>query len=306
MKRYLKFALCALLLTANAHAATWFSCDGNTFCGSGTASWGYGEVGLAAAPTYSGNAPPQTSNVWRWTFYPGDPMGNGIATLWPAATGVGGSEMWVQWYWMYSPGFQYHDADNKQFYFDPSNTLGMTITPYYHLHMTPQGPNMAIYVGSDTGYIEPTGTWHKYKARYVVNSGNQFNGIWQAWVDDVQIANRTDVYYADGSTTISNPHFAVIWGGMAGTISSTQYMYIAGVYIGSTDPGGSVVVDQVPPYTDTYSPAEGSTGNPKTNRVISFHVKDGGSVVTNVLRSSIVAQVSVNGGAYSSYSYGAG
>jgi hypothetical protein len=70
-----------------------------------------------------------------------------------------------------------------------------------------------------------------------MNSNGAFNGIYQAWVDDVMVSNYSNVYYGNGEA-ISSPAFVVIYGGMGGSVPQTQYFYMAGIYVGSTEPGG--------------------------------------------------------------------
>ena len=219
-------------------AATWFSCDGDTFCDSGVSNyWGTVTIGSQS------DSPTGKSGVWTWTYKKGMPGGEGVANVWPAfSVPSGAQEMWVQWYWKYSPGFVYHGVVNKQFYFHPSNTMGIGIIPDIGISMMPQGTNAAAYwpnVDKSLWYAS-VGVWHKFKARYVMNSNGAYNGIYQAWVDDKLVANYTNVYYGNGET-ITKPAFVVIYGGMGGSVPQDQYLYMAGVRIGSTDPGGGAL-----------------------------------------------------------------
>lgn len=289
-----------LFVAVNAGAAEWFYCAGDTFCGKSTSDY-WGTVDLASGQS----SPTGSTNVWRWTFPSGMPGGEGVGNVWTGDSVPGGQqEMWVQYWWKYSSNFTLHPIMNKQMYFYPSNTIGMSIVTGDGVVISPQGPNGVRYtpnLGAGTGYIAP-GSWHKFKGRYRLNTGSSFNGIWQAWVDDVQVANYSNVYYQDGSSELSAANMIVIYGGTGGSVPQTQYMYVAGMYLGSTDPGGSTTVDQTPPYVYGASPAEGSTGNLKTNRSIVAHVADGVAVT----RSSVTMGVSVNGGAVTTYSYGSG
>ena len=226
-----------LSLPGSVDASTWFSCKGDTFCNSSVSNyWGTVTIGNQS------DSPTGNPSVWMWTYPSGMPGGEGVGNVWPAYNMPSGAqEMWVQWYWKYSPGFAYHPVVNKQFYFYPSNTMGMGIIPDTGANMQPQGPNQANQfpnVNKSLWYVQPTGVWHKYKARYVMNANGSFNGIYQAWVDDVMVANYSNVYYGNGEA-ISSPAFVVIYGGMGGSVPQQQYFYMAGLYMGSTDPGGS-------------------------------------------------------------------
>ena len=237
------FLFLLLLFPGTSHAETWFSCLGNSFCGSGVSNyWGTVTIGNQA------DSPTGNSGVWMWTYPGGMPGGEGVGNVWPALSMPSGQkEMWVQWYWKYSPGFSLHGVVNKQFYFYPSNTMGMGIIPDTGVNCQPQGPNQANYfpnVNKSLSYVTP-GAWHKYKARFVMNDNGSWNGVYQAWVDDALVANYTNVYYSHGET-ISSPAFVVIYGGMGGSVPQTQQFYMAGIYIGSTDPGGSAPAIKVP------------------------------------------------------------
>src|SRR3972149_5318863 len=253
MRKYtaitLAFLLLAFLLIPSVVlAATWFSCTGDTFCGSSTSNY-WGAVDLVS----DSSSPSGSSKVWRWTYPSGMPGGEGVGNVWPAISMPSGAqEMWVQWYWKYSSGFVYHGVVNKQLYFYPSNTMGMGIIPDIGVNMVPQGPNIDNHwpnVDTSYSWYTTTGVWHKFKARYVLNTGSQFNGIYQAWVDDVKVSDYSGVYYQNGTSQITDPAYVVIYGGVGGSVPQTQYLYIAGVYLGSTDPGGGP-----PPPTDTTHP----------------------------------------------------
>ena len=244
MRKYVALNFAALfcflsisVIPGAVFAATWFSCTGDTFCNSSVSNyWGTVTIGNQS------DSPTGNHGVWMWTYKSGMPGGEGVGNVWPAySMPSDAQEMWVQWYWKYSPGFTYHPVVNKQFYFYPSNTMGMGVIPDTGVNMQPQGPNQANQfpnVNKSLWYVQPTGTWHKYKARYVMNANGVFNGIYQAWVDDVKVADYSSVYYGNGEA-ISSPAFVVIYGGMGGSVPQDQYFYMAGLYIGSTDPGGS-------------------------------------------------------------------
>lgn len=259
MKKCVAWVFTLLLIPSIVGAATWFNCSGDTLCGSSTQVFDPG-VGNNIDLVSGQSSPVGGTNVWRWTYGYGSGDGQGIANVYPAATIPGGAqEMWVQWYYKYSPGFIYHGVMNKQLYFSPSNTMGMGISGggvagQAHINMVPQGPNANRYdvnVNTSSWYGD-TGNWHKFKARYVLNTGSQSNGIYQAWVDDVMISNHSNVYYINGTDQFSAPIWCVIWGGQgSGPVPHTQYLYMAGLYIGSTDPGGGLPI-----------PVPGKTPNP--------------------------------------------
>jgi len=240
MKKCVAWLLVLLLIPSIVGATTWFSCTGDTFCGSSLNQW-WGTIDLASGQS----SPSGSTNVWRWTFKNGTPGGEGIASVYPASSMPNGAqEMWLQYYWKYSPGFQYHGVGTKQIYFKPNNIIGAAISSDGHFGMAPQGGSGASInhwpnVNTSTWYFS-TGVWHKYKARFKWNSPGQSNGIYQLWIDDILVSNYLNVIYGDygEGLTEGGLGFVVIWGGAGGVISGTHYFYVSGVYIGSTDPDG--------------------------------------------------------------------
>ena len=297
-----------LLFAVNAHAAQWFYSNGTSL--SGTDYWGHNSSCGASAGTVSVdtsvNGPDGSPGVWKFTYPAGWCGGDGVADVafW-SITSFPVNEYWVQFKIKYiradGGAFQHHEVEDKVWLFYPYNTI--TGVKPAGWTWAPQGGNDAYNhlpnVNTEHSYSTDT-AWHTVKMHFVGSTGT-----YELWIDSIKRSNYTGMDMG-GSTAFYDLRFVVIWGGMGGTVSSTQYMYLDDIYVGSTDPGGSTVVDQSPPYTEQLSPADGSTGNLTTNRVISLHVKDAGAVVSNVLRSSVVMQVSVNGGASSSYSYALG
>jgi hypothetical protein len=234
----------------------------------------------------------------------------------------GVTEVWVQWYYKYSSNFRYHGSGDKQMYFNPSNVQGTIVYGSYpngEMDMEPQGgshagqtvwtypPNQGASVGGDSHWYLVPGTWHKYKAYYKGHTGGNMNGLYKMWIDDILVSDWSNVWYGGGDNYTfaggSNLRWDVIWGGMGQTLDRVQYLSFSDLYIGSTDPGGTTT-DVQPPYVYNASPTEGSTGNDNTNRAVSVVVADaGGGLVT---RSSVSMQINVNGGSWTTYSYGSG
>jgi hypothetical protein len=239
-KKSFMMMLALLFVPSIVSATTWFSCDGSTACGSKYANYSGGKFSIG----HQSDSPTGNPNVWKWTYYVG-PAGPGTATLWPAMSGMGSpSEMWGEFWYKFSPGFEYNGIVNKIVYFNPSNTMAACIQNGGSVpagpQLTPQGPNITNYYsnkGSGDFAVFPTGVWHKYKSYWKMNSHGNYDGVWRVWIDDVLVAEHTKVYYAHNNETISSVSFAVIWGGMSGYIEKEQYLYIADIYFGSTDPG---------------------------------------------------------------------
>jgi hypothetical protein len=282
------FTICILALSGTVHAATWFTNDGSN---KGAGTWEiqyHGVVEYGVSESDSATGKPSNGKVWRWTFPPFTPqsewdLSDSIATVWPgSAPPSGQNEFWIQYWWKYSPGFDWHPVANKQFYFNPSNVIGAILRsgdPPTLMAMGPQGPNGQSYypnVNTDNWYGN-TGQWHKYTGHYKMNTSSSWNGIYEAWVDDIKISDYDYVYYADGTQNLTpgGISFAVIWGGVVQWLPrvGTGYLYIDDIYIGNTAPGGGGV-DGSPPYVYDFSPSQGESGVPISNRIITWKYGD--------------------------------
>ena len=313
---FIAFLIFVCLLTSVAESVTWHTSNGTSL--SNTSNWGY--------PTDSGNlnfcggtAPTQASvwsvnnsiagpdgqtGIWQLLFPKNACEGAGIGDLYPGGLPASNNEYWVQFWYMYSSNFTFNGIENKVWMFEPFNTVSGVYTSRGWA-VLPQGGGHDYYTinrgGSDISHATVPGVWHKIKQHFVKGSP----GTIEVWIDDVKRLEYLNV--SNWNYDFSTLRFTVIWGGNSGNkVPNDQWLYIDDLYVGDSDPGGSAVVDQVPPYVYGASPPEGSTGNDNTNRNIVAHVADAGSVISNVLRSSVTMDVSINGGAYTTYSYGSG
>lgn len=232
--------------------ANWFYNNGDDFNNTNGVVNYWGIVDLISGQ----GSPTGSTNVWRWTFLPTPGSGGqGMGNVFLPSPVSGTREMWVKWYWKYSSGFQYNGIMNKQFYFDPSNTMGMGIGPNDGITSAPQGPsgnqhwpNQNASVGGDQlWYVHQTGQWHKFKAYYNLGT-NSYNGTYRAWVDDVLIADYSGniAYDATLQDSITLQGMVVIYGGGSGDVPQTQYLYIAGVTLAYTDPDSGGADTQAP------------------------------------------------------------
>src|SRR3989304_902446 len=87
----LVLAVLIFLLPLSAFADTWFSCNGDTFCGASTVSY-WGTVDLASGQS----SPVGATNVWRFIHPAGMPPGEGIGNVWLPDPPGGTQEMGLQ------------------------------------------------------------------------------------------------------------------------------------------------------------------------------------------------------------------
>ena len=249
MIKKLLFVPIILFIAGNSFATTWFSCNGDSFCGANY--WNYSTGGvwdISADPT----SPEGNANVWRLKFPAGFPGGEGVGNVDVSMfTPQNAKEMWVQFYYKVSAGFQFHPVEMKLYMFYPANTIAMGLKPTIGAECGTQGGGQCGYpnVRTDVWYTTSSrGVWHKYKAHFKQEtSAGANNGIYQAWIDDIMVSKYSNSAYGTAAAPFTAQQFVIIWGGMGGTVATTQYLYFDGIYIGSTDPGaGSTINSKTP------------------------------------------------------------
>jgi hypothetical protein len=261
--------------------ATWFTSNGTLSSPGILQNYTYGSIEKGY---YDPTAPDGDKYCIRCTIPPLMDDGHETGSL--TITGMPSTytEFWVKYWWKYSSNYVYHGVANKQMYFNPGNTMNMGIAgSKRRVNMMPQGsvtmsylPNIVDPQTEAENFYAPVGVWYKYTGYYKLNTGTNANGLYKAWVNDILISDYSNIVYEYNKTTFSSLAFHIIWGGNNGSITPNynMYVYIDDIYVGSTAPGSDPSVDTTPPYTDQFSPVENATGVPKSNRTISFHIKD--------------------------------
>lgn len=81
------------------------------------------------------------------------------------------------------------------------------------------------------------GVWHTWEVELISNSNGAANGVARWWLDGVLIGEHTNVQYASSgqSRTFNLASVAPIWGGMGGTVSSTQSIDYDNVYLSGSN-----------------------------------------------------------------------
>jgi hypothetical protein len=109
-------------------------------------------------------------------------------------------ELWVRWYMKYSPGFRWKSIDYQKILYFHTDAPGTDVLPEWH------GPDgFRVYAQNGGGDYScencgwgtlnkgdaADGLWHWYELHLRMDTNGQ-NGIVEAWIDGVQILNRTD------------------------------------------------------------------------------------------------------------------
>lgn len=193
---------------------------------------------------------PDPSNALKITF----PSGWGDAGEPAHCWNVFGSqeeEMYVQYYFKYSSGYQFHGTDNKQtYYWQGSGSVGnfyISVNGSRKINMITQtyATNRHTPNASYNPTINP-GQWYKLSARFKMNTPGVLNGICQIWIDDQLVLNHNDIGYRSSSQAgigFREMTITPVFGGTGGTAKTqTDYQWYDHTIISTEQPGSFPVL----------------------------------------------------------------
>lgn len=197
-------------------------------------------------------------------------------------------EIYVQYYFKYSSNYYFHTIDNKQTYYwigsGSSGNFYLTVNGSRKINMVTQTYATDRHT-SNTGY-DPTiaaNTWYKLTARFRMNTAGVLNGICQVWINDVLVINKSTIGYRSSSQAGQGFYqmtITPVFGGMSTLVKpATDYQWYDRTTVQTTAFGDTPAGDQNPPYTTTFTPADGATGVSQGTTSVSFHVLDAGDGV---------------------------
>jgi hypothetical protein len=214
-----------------------------------------------------------------------------------ASVNFGGQyrKVYVQYYFKYDTNWVYNATMDKQFYFfTPSvyapilfvirkrsdGLIWPTLYEGGNISGNPGYVNLSYQnVNTNNMKFYSPGTWMKVYIEADAGTSHNNDGYVKIWIDDVQTHYVTNIpiLYSVSDTGFSYCHLSPVWGGDANSRlpngqSMSQYF---DRLIVSSDPISNIPdTDTTPPYTDQFLPVENATGVLKSNRTISFHIKD--------------------------------
>ncbi len=122
---------------------------------------------------------------------------------------------------------------NQGFFFIP-NSITPLIAKSFKLAFEQQNHvSRNLYQNMTNQALMTCGVWHQWEAVLEVNTVGQANGIFNMWIDGIQIMRYTDITYLTTGNT--NKFFQYTWnptwGGLNATKTRTDYVDIDHVYI---------------------------------------------------------------------------
>jgi hypothetical protein len=70
------------------------------------------------------------------------------------------------------------------------------------------------------------GQWRRWEIVLIANSGGQANGVIRWWIDGQKVGEYTDVRFRTAAQPFQYMFLQPIWGGVDGTVTSTQHLWI--------------------------------------------------------------------------------
>lgn len=125
------------------------------------------------------------------------------------------------------------------------------------------------------------GQWHEIVIHGVINTGGVDDGVVQVWLDGTRVVNVSTIQWRNaGQAALRSIGLECVWGGPVGTrTNGPYYVWYDDIQVQTTPFGATG--DQSPPYVDTFSPGDGSTGVAVGTTSASFHFKDLGDGADN-------------------------
>jgi hypothetical protein len=200
-----------------------------------------------------GTGTPDPESAYFVFFPEGWPYGGEPAHCWNTYPEPQ-TEVWLQFWFMWSAGYDFNGIRNKMFYQwigpgSSNNHFIYTSGGGGHVGFEMQGAESGTWE-SNTGYdpFIDSGVWYKGKAHFVLNSPGADDGVFQLWIDDGLVIDLADVRYRaadEGDKGFHEMSITPVYGGMGGgDVSHDQYLYVDLTILSATDPGGGADEDE--------------------------------------------------------------
>lgn len=173
---------------------------------------------------------PDPSNVLKIVYPAGWVGGHEPVHCWNALPSET-EELYVQYYFKYSNGYQFHNGDNKQMYFSVGGGGN------YYIAVNNGNVHFITQTYATNRFFPNTGSnpkintnqWYKLTAHFVMNNAGIANGTAQIWINDQLVINTNAVGYRSSSQSgrgITEMTLTPVFGGGSDNIkNSTDYQY---------------------------------------------------------------------------------
>jgi len=231
-------------------------------------------IGGIAAPAPSvdreQNAPGSSGGALRFTYPANWPPGYEPGKSWVVISPQV-EELWTEYWFKYSSGFQFQQTTNKHVYwvlsYDPREgdfTLMTNGSRKMFMGTQPKAGgssgthNVLLYANLSYDPTIEAGVWYKATVHIKLNTAtNPYNGIFRLWINDTPVMNHTNVNYRSGAhinAKMSTLELVPVWGGGGGpNKAKTDYFWMdairvqtAPITIGGSGSGSNNLVPMAP------------------------------------------------------------
>lgn len=201
--------------------------------GAGIGSWSNSnDFSIAQDPT----APRSPPNVAQFTYPAGFQAGSApghIEFELPANL----TELYVSFWMKLSPEFEGQSSETNKVLFvwildHPavflSNQGSGTADPLIPTVRYQESFDPRAYFRQNVGsqQVMTRGQWRKWEVLLIANTPGQSNGVIRYWIDGQRVGEYTDVRFRDTLDSWQYVFLQPIWGGIGGTVTSTQYLWV--------------------------------------------------------------------------------
>jgi len=88
-----------------------------------------------------------------------------------------------------------------------------------------------FYQNVGTSQAMTRGQWRRWEVVLLANTPGQANGVIRWWIDGRKVGEYTDVRFRSAADPWQWVFLQPIWGGVSGTVASTQYLWIDHLYV---------------------------------------------------------------------------
>jgi hypothetical protein len=194
------------------------------------------DFGIAQDPT----APRSPPNVAQFTYPAGFQAGSAPGHIefdLPPNT----SKLFISFYMKLSDNFEGQSSETNKVLFawildHPAVFLsnqGAGNVPLYPTVRYQGAFDTRAYFRQNVGSPQPMtrGQWRRWELLLIANTPGQQDGVIRFWLDGQRVGEYTDVNFRDTAATWQYVFLQPIWGGVGGTVSATQYLWVDHLYV---------------------------------------------------------------------------
>ena len=196
-----------------------------------------GMFAITSDPT----APRSPPNVGQFTYPAGFHAGSAPGSI-EFDHLAGMTQLYLSFWMKLSPGFQGEGSNTNKVLFvwlsgHPavflSNEGSWTTAPLMPTMRYQGSVDRREYFYQNVGTSVPMtrGQWRRWEVVLLANTPGQADGVIKWWIDGQKVGEYTDVQFRSAADPWQYVFLQPIWGGVHGTVATTQYLWIDHLYV---------------------------------------------------------------------------